>query len=500
MLLVVALALAKLALHWIFNNRYGYFRDEFDYMACGNHLAWGFVDQPPLVPLAAKLTRVFFGDSLRSIRFPAALASSAAVVVTGMLARELGGRRFALLLAALAVLIAPIYLSDGSLLTTNAFEPLLWAGCAWCAALAVHRDPRYWLAFGVVAGIGLEEKYSILVLGFGIAVGLLLTGQRRVLANRWFWLGGAAAFLIFLPNLIWNLQNHFPFLELTRNIKADGRDVQLSAFQYFAQQILLIHPFTFPVWITGLIALLFTRRWKPYRFLGISYLVAFAAFVVQHGKNYYLTPIYPMLLAAGAVAIESGIERTRQVWWKPAIVSALLIGGVLLAPITMPVLSVDQFLSYMNALPFAVPRTEKSHAAAALPQHYADQFGWPEMVAAVAQAWDRIPAAERAGCGVFAQDYGQAGAIDFFGPRYGLPPALSGHQSYWLWGPRGYSGNCLIILDDRPARMHELFEDVEYMGSSDNPYALERHVPVYICRGKKFSSLAEAWPKLKKWR
>src|SRR6516165_3892126 len=176
MTLVVALAVAKLALHWLFNNRYGYFRDEFDYMACGNHPAWGYVDHPPLVPMLAKLSRIFFGDSLRSIRFFAALASSGAVIVTGMIARELGGGRFALLLSALAVVIAPMYLSDGSLMTTNAFEPLIWMGCVYFAILAIKRsEPRYWLWFGVIAGIGLEEKYSILVLGLGIVIGLLLT-------------------------------------------------------------------------------------------------------------------------------------------------------------------------------------------------------------------------------------------------------------------------------------------------------------------------------------
>src|SRR6266705_4122705 len=243
MLVVLFLALANFLLHLYFNNRYGYFRDEFDYMACGDHLAWGYVDQPPLIPFLTKLSRLVLGDSLRSIRIVPALATSAAVILTAMLARELGGRRFALLLSAVAFSAVPIYLSDGSLLTTNCLEPLLWMGCVYFAILAIKRDdPRYWLWFGVVAGIGLEEKYSIAVLGFGIVVGLLLTEQRQVLANKWIWLGGTAAFLIFLPNFIWNVQHHWPFVELMRNIKAAGRDVALSPFQYFAQQLLLLHP------------------------------------------------------------------------------------------------------------------------------------------------------------------------------------------------------------------------------------------------------------------
>jgi Dolichyl-phosphate-mannose-protein mannosyltransferase len=499
MLIVLAVALGKLVFHCYFNNRYNYFRDEFNYLSCGDHLAWGYVDQPPLLPFLVRVSRIILGDSLRSIRFLPALAISAAVVLTAMIAREFGGRRFALILSAVAVLIAPIYLSSSSLLVTNSLEPLLWMGCVYFAILAIKLDTRYWLWFGVVAGLGLEEKYSIAILGFGIVVGLLLTKQRRALLNKWFWLGGVAAFLIFLPNLIWNIHNHWPFLELMHNIRTNGRDVQLSPLQFFIQQILLLHPLTAPIWIAGAIALLFSHRLKNYRMLGWCYLVGFIAFVVLKGKNYYLAAIYPMLFAAGAVIIEIGIERTRQSWLKPAMIVLLIAGGAWLAPVVVPIFSVAHFISYMNTLPFKLPRSEHSHERALLPQHYADQFGWEEMTAMTAQAWARIPAEERRDCGIFAQDYGQAGAIDFFGPRYGLPAALSGHQTYFLWGPRNYSGNCMIVLDDRKEVLDKLFEHVEYVGSSDNVYALERNIPVFICKGAKFGSLTKLWPKLKKW-
>ena len=501
MAIVFAIALANLVMHCAFNNRYGYFRDEFDYMACGNHLAWGYVDQPPLVPFLTRISRVILGDSLRAIRFLPALASSATIVLTAVIARELGGRRFALLLSAVAVFIAPIYLSGGSLLTTNYLEPLLWTGCAYCLILAIRRDdPRYWLWFGLIAGIGMEEKYSIAAFGFAVVVGLLLTEQRRFLANRWIWLGGMAAFLIFLPNLLWNLHYDWPFVQLMHNIRAAGRDVELSPFEYFAQQVLLTHPFAATVWITGVIALLLSKRLKPYRLLGWSYLVAFSVFVVLKGKNYYLAPIYPMLIAAGALTIDHGIERSRQAWLRPVSVILLLAGGAWLAPITMPVLSVEHFIAYMNNIPFKIPRSEHSHERAVLPQHYADQFGWLEMVEKTADAWAQIPASERADCGIFAQDYGQAGAIDFFGPHYGLPPALSGHQTYFLWGPHGYSGNCLIVLDDDKEVLEGMFEEVRLVGVSDNPYALERHIPVFICKRSKFGTLDKVWPQFKHWR
>ena len=507
MLVVLLLALANFLLHLYFNNRYGYFRDEFNYMACGDHLAWGYVDHPPLIPFLIRLSRLLLGDSLRSIRFIPALASSLLIVQTAAIARKLGGRRYALLLSAICALIAPQYLSNGSLLGTNCLEPILWMGCAYFAILAIQRnDPRYWLWFGVVAGIGLEEKYSIALFGLGLVVGLLLTEQRRVFLNKWIWLGGFAALLIFLPNVLWNIKYDWPFLQLIRAIRAEGRDVVLGPFPYFFQQTLLVNPLTAPIWLVGFFALLFSMRLKPYRALGWCYVVCYTAFFVLHGKNYYLAPVYPMLLASGAVVIESAIHRAGNVsphcqGLKLAIVVVLLASGAHLAPVVVPVLSPDDFLAYTKYLPFKLPVMEHSHARAALPQWYSDQFGWKEIVDEAAVAWNRIPAAERPGCGIFAQNYGQAGAIDFFGRRYGLPPALSGHQTYFLWGPRNYSGNCLIVLDDSREALEGFFERVEYVGkSADNPYALERELPVFLCHGPKFGSLAELWPRLKKWR
>jgi hypothetical protein len=500
MLLALGFASAKLVLHCVFNNRYGYFRDEFDYLACGNHLAWGYVDQPPLIPFLARVSRLVLGDSLRSVRFVAALASSAVILVAAMIARELGGRAFAIALTATTILIAPIFLSDGSLFTTNCLEPILWTVCIYFATVAIKRnEPRFFLWFGVVAGIGLEEKYSIAVLGLGIVVGLLLTQERRAFATRWIWLGGALSFLIFLPNLLWNVHHDWPFGQLMANIRASGRDVRVPPLEYLARQVLLVHPLSTPVWITGLVALLFSARFKTYRFLGIAYVTAFIVFTTCKGKDYYLTPIYPALLAAGAVVIEGAVARKGLRWTKPALLTVLFLGGGWLAPITVPMLSVDHFITYMNALPFSIPRSEKSHLRALLPQHYADQFGWEEMVAVVGQAWALVPPEERHDCGIFAQDYGQAGAVDFFGRRYGLPPALSGHQTYFLWGPRGYSGNCLIVLDDTREALERLFEQVAYVGTSDNPYALEREIPVFLCRGPRFGTLADLWPRTKKW-
>ena len=501
--IVLAMAAALLVMHCIFNNRYGYFRDEFDYLACARHPAFGYVDQPPLVPWLTRLTLMTLGSSLRAIRFLPALAMSFTVVLTAVITRTLGGRGFALICAAACVIASPMYLSDGSILTTNYLEPVLWSGCAYFAILAARNDqPRYWMWFGVVAGIGMQEKYSIAVFGFAVVVGLLLTEQRRVFFNKWIWIGGLIAFVIFLPNLLWNIHNHFPFVELMHNIKADGRDIVLSPLQFFLQQCLIMQPVIAPVWIAGAIAFLAWPPLRPYRFLAWSYLVALIVFIVLHGKNYYLTPVYPMLLAAGSVVFEHGIDRPRLRWLKPVSIILILVQGAWFAPVVMPVLPIEQFIPYMNWLPIKVPRSEHSHERAALPQHYADQFGWHEIVSEVAVAWNRIPPDQRANCGIFAQDYGQAGAIDWYGPAYGLPASLSGHQTWYLWGPRGYSGNCLIVLDDSREKLETLFNHVEFVGNSpDNPYALEKNILVFICTGwKPPGTLSDAWPKLKKWR
>jgi len=247
--LVVALvAAAKLALHLYAGRRYGYFVDELYYLACARHLAWGYVDQPPLIAATAWIARAVLGNSLSAIRFPAALAGAGTAVLTGMIARELGGNRFAQGLAALCLVLAPGVLALDHFLSMNAFEPLFWMGCVYLAMRIIRTgDARLWLWFGVIAGIGLENKHSMLIFGFGLVAGLILTRDRRWLRSPWFWAGGAIAFLIFLPNVLWNIQNHFPFLELQANIRRSGRDVRLSLFMFFGQEILAMLPLSLPI-------------------------------------------------------------------------------------------------------------------------------------------------------------------------------------------------------------------------------------------------------------
>ena len=257
-LVVFLIALAKFVLHMVANGGYGVFRDELNYIACGQHLDWGYVDHPPLIPLIAKLSRMFLGDSLRAIRFVPALASSLIVIQGAAIAALMGAGPFARILTALCIAGAPIYLSDGSLLTTNCLEPLLWMGCVYFAIRAVKENqPQYWLWFGVIGGLGLQDKYSIGIFLVAISVGLLLTPARCWLVHWSFLAGAALAFLVFLPNVLWNFAHHWPFFELIQNIKADGRDVVLSPAKFLSEQILLVHPLNGLIWIAGLFCLFF---------------------------------------------------------------------------------------------------------------------------------------------------------------------------------------------------------------------------------------------------
>ena len=265
-LAVALIAAAQLALQMYAGRQYGYFRDELYYLACARHLDWGYVDQPPLIAAIASITRAVLGDSLLAIRFPAALAGASTVVLTGMIARELGGARFAQALAALCFVLAPGVLALDHFLSMNAFEPLFWMGCAYLVIRIIRTgNAKLWLWFGVVAGVGLENKHSMLIFGFGIVAGLMLTGERRWLRSPWFWAGGAIAFLIFLPNLLWNIQNHFPFLELQANIRRSGRDVALSPLTFFSQEMLAMLPLSVPIWLAGLWYLFFYNEGKRFR-------------------------------------------------------------------------------------------------------------------------------------------------------------------------------------------------------------------------------------------
>jgi hypothetical protein len=496
--LVAYVAAAKLLFHLLTATRYGIFRDEMYYFACSEHMAWGYVDHPPLIALVIWITRHIFGSSVLALRLPAALAGAALVWLAGKLARELGGLRFAQALAALAVFMVPIYLIMNHWITMNAFEPLIWMGCLWCVVRAINSgNEKYWFWFGVLAGIGFETKYSIVFFLLGVFVGVLATPERRILKSKWLWLGALAAFLIFLPNLIWLVRHDFPFIELMHNIRMTSRDVVRGPLAFVLDQAQIMNPVLFPLWLAGLAWLFFAQAGKRYRVLGWTYVVVLATFIALKGKNYYLAPIYPVLLAAGAVAFERATSR-RWVWTHAAYIAVLLLCTAMLAPIFAPILPVESFIRYQQKLGIEPPKAE-NEPTGSLPQYFADEFGWEDMVREVARIYNSLPPEERARTAIFANSYGQAGAIDYFGPKYGLPKAISNHQSYWYWGPRDYTGEIVIVLGSDGSGDRKHFKSVEVAGRADNPYSrMDERYNIFLCRGLLWD-FKTVWPKMKKW-
>lgn len=495
--LVGYIAAIKFLFHMATANFYGFFIDELYFLACGQHLAWGYVDMPPLTAFQAWLTRALFGDSAYSIRLFPSLAGAGLVLLTGAIVRELGGGRFAQVLAALVILFAPGYLAFDSYLSMNSIEPLVWSGCALIVIRIIKRnDPRLWPWFGLISGIGLLNKHTMFVFGFALVVALLLTADRVLMFNRWFVVAGVIAFAIFLPNLIWEIRHHFPHLELLANIKRNGRDVQMNPIVFLLWDVLLLNPIAAPLWIAGLVSLI-GGSLKRFRLIGFAWAIAYAVLIATHGRFYYLLPAFPPIIAAGAIATERLAEGGRQ-WMQPAYAAAIIVVGALIAPSAVPILPPQAYFRYVAATHLGQPRFEHRQTTS-MPQLFADRFGWPEMVATVARAYYSLPPAERARTAIFGNDFGQAAAVDFYGPRYGLPKSIGNHLTYWFLGPRNYTGESVLVLGDHRESLEREFEIVRPMGQIGHPYAMaQEHFTLYLAQ-KPHQTFQAWWPRLKKF-
>jgi 4-amino-4-deoxy-L-arabinose transferase-like glycosyltransferase len=477
---------------------YGFFVDELYFLACAEHLDWGYVDMPPLLPALTAAVRSVLGDSLLAVRLLPALAGAGLVLMTALLAREIGGRRGALVLAGCCILAAPIYWAYYAYHSMNAFEPLLWTGCAWVLVrLQRDRRPRLWLLFGLLAGLGVLTKHTSALFATCVVIGVLMTRDRRQLASRWPWLGAAVTLALFLPNLLWMIGHGFPHLELLANISAHGRDVELAPIAFLTEQVLMLNPVAAPVWLAGLATLLWGEAGR-HRALAIGWIVFMLFMILVGGRPYYPAPYYPLLFAFGSVAVERWFARRTLRWPMPASTAAVAVSGLALAPMFLPCLPPQALIRYGQLTGIQQPRIE-NHELGPLPQLFADRFGWPEMAAEVARVYHTLPAEDRQLAAIFGQNYGQAGAIDLYGPQLGLPKALSGHLTYWHWGPRGATGEVVIVLDDERENLERYFESVELAGRVEHPYSMPyEHFDVWICRGLKVP-MSELWPMVKNY-
>ena len=495
--LISAFAAGAFLLHLLTANRYGYFRDELYYAACGQHLAWGYVDQAPLIAVISWFARRLLGDSLYALRFFPALSAAAKVLLTAWMVREFRGRRFAQLLAAVVVFFCPIYLTMDSFLSMNSFEPLFWMGCVAVAIrIANGGSPRLWLFFGAIAGVGILNKHSTLLFGLAFFLALLITSGTRYLRNPWIWAGALIAFLFFLPNLLWEISLQFPTIEVLQNA-ARLKNAPVSWYGFIGEQALLVHPLAFGVVLAGLWFFFKNKDGRAYRFLGWTYLLILAEMLILKGRIYYVAPIYPMLFAAGAVWIENQMERRNWEWARRAILIPLTVGGIVAAPLALPILPVGAAASYSNFWDIHKVRVE-NYDSGRLPQFFADMFGWPNQAKVVASVYRSLPAEDRAHTTILAGNYGEAGAVDYFGPSYGLPRAASPHNNYFFWGPGDPSSTVVIAVGMDVHKLELLFGEVQQAATIVNADAIpdENNLPVYICRNPRIP-LSQAWPSLK---
>jgi hypothetical protein len=477
---------------------YGIFRDELYYLACADHPAWGYVDHPPLSIAVLAVFRALFGASLHAIRLAPALAIAAVALLAASIARGLGGGSFAQRIGSLSAATYPLGMSIGGFFSMNAFDILFWtAALRLVVALLGGADPRLWVAFGLVCGLGLQNKVSVLFLGTGLVAGLLLARRFEALRSRWIWIGGAAAAMTFAPHIAWQAAHDWPTAEFVDN----ARRLKLAAtspWRFVGEQILNASPLALPIWGAGVWALLRSEAMRPWRAIGWAYLVILIVMIVQGAKPYYLGPVYPALFAAGGVAWERGT--VRRPWLRPVAVAAVVVGAVALAPFTKGLLPVETFVAYARAL-HIMPRSGERQDLGRLPQHFADMHGWQALAEQVGHVRDGLPQDEKAAVCVFGQNYGEAGAIDRFGPSLGLPRAVSGHNAYWMWGPPpGCQDATWIVIGDDRETLETIFESVTLAARFDcdlcMPY--EDDNPIWVCRRLKMP-LEALWPQVKKY-
>lgn len=484
--LLLALAAARLLLHLFANVNYGFHRDELAVWDDAHRLAWGYVAYPPLTPALAHLSLAWFGDSLAGFRLFAALAQCTAMVLTGLIARELGGGRWAQVLAALAMAAIPGSLLSASVMQYVAIDFLWWVLLGWLVLRLVNSgEPRWWLGIGAVIGLGMLTKYTILFWVAGIVVGTLATPLRRHLRSPWLWAGVALSLLLFLPNAWWQWQHDFISLDFLQSIHA--RDIRIGRTDGFLSDQLhtVAHPFTLPLWLAGLGWLVLSREGKRYRVLAWMYVVPLLLFVFAHGRSYYMQPAYPMLLAAGTVAVASwltGLKARNAAWIRGAVTAVVLLAlGISLA----------------LGLPLAPVGSAGWQFSRRFHDMFAEQIGWPEYVAAVAAIYHALPPNERAHTAIFANNYGEAGAVNLYGPKYGLPRAISTVNSYWYLGYGKVAPTTVIVLGDTPEGSAGTPATCTLAGRVRIPHGVQNeesgHPDIFVCRNFRVP-ISKLWP------
>jgi hypothetical protein len=496
--ILIALSLTAFLLHLATSTRYGFFFDEFYYVDAGKHLAFGYVDFPAFVGLLAAFSHAVLGDSLMAYRVFPAIASAFIVLLAGLITRELGGGNFAQFLVSLAVLISPEVLWLNSTLTTGTFDPLWWLLATYILLYLIKREkPQLWLLFGLVVGIGLTNKLTILSFGFAVVLGLLLTPQRKYLFNKWAYMGGAIALAFLIPYVLWNAANDWASLEFYKSYNSvHGSPVDV--FGFFYQQAFMVSPILLPLWLAGLYCMFFNQAMRPYRAFGWIYIILYVLFTITRAHFYFLAPAYVILMAAGAMGLEN-LTRKRWRWVKPTYVVLVLMVGMLMMSYAIPVLPLQTLVGmYARAGGHTGIQLEKAANSPQLPDGYAAEMGWESMTATVAEVYHSLPRDEQATACILASNYGEAGAINYYGSQYHLPQAISGHNMYYLWGPGNCTGDVVVSIGYPLPLLQGTFGNVVQASTSICQYCIPmfNHLPVYVARHIKIPMKA-AWIKFK---
>ncbi|HVZ17723.1 MAG TPA: glycosyltransferase family 39 protein [Terriglobales bacterium] len=492
---VLALALLKLLFLVAYSSGFGYMSDELYFLACAQHPAWGYADLPPLLPWLTWIVTHTLGSSLFAIRLYPAIASAITVVLAGWLAFEFGGGKRAVLLASAFVFIDPVTFGFGHILSTNALDLPLWLVCVLLMVkIEKGASTKLWLAWGATAGIVLLHKYTLAFLLAALVVGFLLTSWRRWLANGWFWGGVVLLLVMVLSNVLWQVVHDFPFLQLQHYNRVHNHNVNLPPLPFLEAQVVLHNPLVFFFAIAGLV-FLFLPVMRRFRALAWTFVAFLLLMFALHARDYYLALAYPPLIAAGGVAVERWLPGR---WPQRSVYAYAFVAAVLTTlglPSFLPIFSPAYTAEYCNRM-FMKRKDPENGLHTPLPDWVADQFGWRDPVVMVAKYYNTLPPEERAHTAILGNFYGQAGAIDFFGPALGLPKAISGHHSYWLWGSHGYRGESIIIMDPWPDTFKHC-ASVTLVGKPEIPFARpDMHPAIYHCRGLDFD-LTQHWDYLR---
>ena len=494
--LIAIVALVKLLAHLLVAGNFGYFRDELYYIDSGRHFQTGYVDFLPFIAWLAGILRLF-GDNLVLLHIISALAGTALVVVTGLMAREMGGARVAQGLAALGTAVMVTFLATGSLFTMDVFDELWWGLAAFVFILLVKREnPRLWLLFGLVAGIGLFTKLTILFFGMGLVVGVLLTARRNDFRTRWPWLGGAIAFAFLVPWLIWEFANGWPTVEFWGNY---GGFESGSPLDFFISQLFTMNLFNLPLVIAAFVFYFRRPEGRPYRALGWLYVVLYVFFTVTRAKSYFLSPAYPILFAGGAIVLGQAFTAQSARRYVGVAYAALLVAsGIFFGLGVMPVLGPQTYSRYYSWVAAVSGANQTEGGQQVYPQILGDRLGWDSMTATVANVYASLPASQRAEACILTLNYGEAGALNFLGPTYGLPSAISGHNNYFLWGPDACNGQVVITVGYDRADMLKSYGSVRQAATitCKDCQPEENNLPVYVCTQPKVSPI-NAWQTVK---